>query len=140
MKHVLVVSSRGGHLRQAQALSSALQGYHVTQIIAGERCDTLVPDCNARTPLRALVALLRLAVLMARCRPDVVISTGALPGALAIMVGRVIGARTIWIDSVANAERMSLSGRCVRPFAELWLTQWPSVARATGARYAGSVL
>jgi len=55
-------------------------------------------------------------------------------------VGYFFGARTIWIDSIANTERMSLSGRLSRPFAQLWLTQWPEVSDRTGATYVGAVL
>ena len=75
-----------------------------------------------------------------RFKPDVVISTGALPGVIAIAVGRAMGSRTIWVDSVANAEEMSMSGNLARRFAHLWMTQWEHVAAANGAEYAGSVL
>jgi len=74
-------------------------------------------------------------MIMREVRPDVVVSTGALPGLMALIVGYVFGARTIWIDSIANTERMSLSGRLSRPFAQLWLTQWPEVSDRTGATY-----
>ena len=65
---------------------------------------------------------------------------GALPGVVALALGRAMGARTVWIDSVANAAEMSLSGRLARRVAHLWLTQWEHVARDSGAEYAGSVL
>jgi hypothetical protein len=52
----------------------------------------------------------------------------------------MLGARTIWVDSVANAEEMSMSGKLARRFAHLWLSQWEHVAGAEGAEYAGAVL
>lgn len=73
-------------------------------------------------------------------RPDVVISTGALPGFLGVLLGKWLGARTIWVDSLANVEELSMSGRRVGAFADLWLTQWPELERPGGPRYAGSVL
>ena len=70
----------------------------------------------------------------------VVISTGAAPGFFGLAFGKLLGARTIWIDSMANVEELSLSGRQVRRFADLWLTQWPHLARPDGPRYEGGVV
>jgi UDP-N-acetylglucosamine:LPS N-acetylglucosamine transferase len=100
----------------------------------------VVPDCNRDAPLRMLAAALRVGAHLLRHRPHVVISTGALPGVIALALGRLLGARTIWIDSIANAEEMSMSGRLARRVAHLWLSQWPHVAEAEGATYAGAVL
>ena len=99
-----------------------------------------MPDCNADAPLRALACAARMGVLMLRLRPHVVVTTGALPGLIALALARPLGARTIWVDSVANAEEMSASGRMARRFATHRLSQWPAVAEAEGATYAGSVL
>ena len=73
-------------------------------------------------------------------RPDVVISSGAAPGLIAIMLGKMVGAKTIWIDSIANAEELSLSGKKAGAFADLWLTQWPNLVQPTGPQYQGRVL
>lgn len=100
----------------------------------------LVTDCNRNEKWAIVRSFLSLLVLLARLRPHVVVTTGALPGLLAIMIGRAFGARTVWIDSIANAEEMSLAGLSARRFADLWLTQWAHVAAATGAEHAGSVL
>ena len=78
--------------------------------------------------------------LVLRRRPHVVISTGALPGVIALAFGRMTGAETVWIDSVANAEEMSMLGRLARRFATHWLSQWEHVAEAEGAEFIGSVL
>jgi hypothetical protein len=75
-----------------------------------------------------------------RTRPDVVVSTGAAPGYFALRIGKILGARTVWIDSIANAEALSRTGTLVRPWADLWLTQWPHLAADGGPAYAGSVL
>ena len=57
-----------------------------------------------------------------------------------VFFGRLLGARTIWVDSIANADELSLSGRKAGRFAHLWLTQWPELARAQGPHYQGAVL
>ena len=78
--------------------------------------------------------------LLLRERPDVVVSTGALPGFFAVVLGRMLGAKTIWLDSLANVEELSMSGQKVARWADLWLTQWPTLAKPEGPEYAGSVL
>ena len=86
-----------------------------------------------------MVLGLQLLWVLIRVRPHVVVSTGAAPGCLAILMGRVLGARTIWLDSIANVEAVSMSGRLVRRAAGLWLTQWPHLAVDEGPEFAGRV-
>jgi UDP-N-acetylglucosamine:LPS N-acetylglucosamine transferase len=99
-----------------------------------------VPDVTRWDRLglvRCAAAVLR--VLLAE-RPDVVISTGALPGFFAIVLGKLLGRRTIWVDSIANVAELSMSGSTVGPFADMWLTQWRELARPRGPRFEGAVL
>ena len=87
--------------------------------------------------VRSAAAIL---ILLLRERPDVVISTGAAPGYFGVRLGKWLGARAVWVDSVANAEEPSMSGEKSGGFVDLWLTQWPHLAREGGPRYLGSVL
>lgn len=147
-RKVLAVASAGGHWQQLLRILAPLDQLDVHYLTtlaglpeqAGITRAGIVPDCNRNRPLRSLVSAAAILSVVLRHRPDVVISTGALPGVIALACGKLIGARTIWVDSVANAEEMSMSGRQARRFADLWLTQWEHVARQTGAEYAGSVL
>ena len=68
------------------------------------------------------------------------VSTGAAPGMLAITLAKLLcRSRTVWIDTVAHTEGMTLSGRLVRPMADAWLVQWPHLAKPGGPEYWGSV-
>jgi len=73
-------------------------------------------------------------------RPDIVLSTGASCGFFAVFFGKISGAKTIWLDSIANAKTLSLSGKWAGRYADLWLTQWPHLAKSQGPYYAGGVL
>ena len=144
-RKVLAVSSGGGHWVQLLRLSSAFRGLEVVfattdqmyaEEVPGHRLH-VIPDAtrwDRGAVLRLAWAVTRIVVLE---RPDVVISTGAAPGVFSMIVGRILGARTIWVESAANVERLSLSGRLVRPFAALRLTQWPHLTRTGGPHYAG---
>ncbi len=147
-KRVLAIASGGGHWQQLMLLRPAFEAAEVMYVTTlpgladqfGASPSVLVPDANRNEPVAVLRVALALFWLMLRWRPNAVISTGALPGVIALALGRLLGARTVWVDSVANAEAMSLSGRIARRFADEWLSQWPHVAAAEGATYAGSVL
>lgn len=78
--------------------------------------------------------------LMFRLRPQVVVTTGAAPGFAALVFGKIIGARTVWVDSIANSETLSTSGARVRRWADVWLTQWEHLAADDGPQYWGAVL
>ena len=97
-------------------------------------------DATRWNKLRLLLMSVQVVVLLLRERPDVVVTTGAAPGVVGLRFGKWLGARTVWIDSLANAEEMSLSGQKVRAFADLWLTQWEALARPEGPQYLGAVL
>jgi hypothetical protein len=145
---VLAVASGGGHWDQMMVLRPAFDGFSVRY--ATTRGDfaardgivdvMLLPDSNRFHPFHALRSLIAAVNIVARTRPDVVISTGALPGLCCLALGRMIGARTIWVDSFANAERLSMSGRYARWFATRYLTQWEHLTTAKGPYYEGSLL
>jgi hypothetical protein len=57
------------------------------------------------------------------------------------VLGKMSGAKVVWIDSITNTERLSLSGRLVRPFADLLLTQWQELAeKYPRVEYAGQII
>jgi len=99
-----------------------------------------VTDANLSRKTQLLRQLAEVFLVVLRHRPDVIISTGAAPGYFALRFGKLFGARTIWIDSMANAEQLSKSGKEVRKHADLWLTQWEHLARSEGPHFIGRVL
>jgi UDP-N-acetylglucosamine:LPS N-acetylglucosamine transferase len=145
---VLAVCSQGGHLEQ---MIKILSGF--TQVDNIQLCTTAqlngiprikkyhsVKDCNRDKPLQTMVCLIQLLFLIIKLRPAVVISTGAAPGLIALLWGKVFGAKTVWIESIANAEKLSMSGDIALKFVDVCLTQWPHLAGDNGPKYLGSVL
>ena len=144
---VLALSSGGGHWIQLLRLRPAFDGpstvYASTRPsnchdVHGRRFRT-VPDANRDQRLRSIWCALRIAALVVAERPNAIVSTGALPGYLALRIGKLVGARTIWIDSVANADELSMAGQKIGKHADLWLTQWEHLADTKGPHYFGSV-
>lgn len=145
---VLAIASGGGHWVQLLRLRPAFEGCDVVFATAKEGYRSDVGDADFRVIVDAnrsnKIGLLRSAwsifSLLRRERPDVVISTGAAPGFFALKMGRMMGIKTIWVDSIANAEELSMSGDKAGTCADLWLTQWAHLARENRPAHMGNVL
>jgi len=96
-------------------------------------------DASRRDWWRFFGASLDMARIVLTVRPDVIVTTGAMPPLAALVLGRMIGAKTLWIDSVANSERLSSSGRLASALAHRSVTQWSELA-TDDVPYWGSVL
>ena len=147
-KRVLAIASGGGHWQQLLRLRPAFEKQRAIYMTTDPAfavdvpgCDMfVVTDANRDKPLKLIRSAFEVLSRVVRVRPDVVISTGAAPGVFGIIFGRMVGARTIWIDSIANAETVSLSGRIALKFAHVVLTQWPHLALPGGPAHQGSIL
>ena len=145
---VVALSSGGGHWVQLLRLRPAFENTNLifATVHEGYRAD--VPGCEFRIihdgNRSQKIALLRSAAsilfLLFVERPDVVISTGAAPGYFAVRFGKLLRMKTIWVDSIANAEELSMSGQKAGICTDLWLTQWPNLAKEGGPTYLGNVL
>lgn len=154
---IVAVASAGGHWVQLMRLRAAWAGCDVTYMTTDsgqaevlrklalqeglpEPKFRVIVEGNLWQKHRLAYMLLQMLVHMLLLRPDAVISTGAAPGYFALRIGKILGARTVWIDSIANAGEMSRSGRRIEKYADLWLTQWPHLAGPNGPQFLGSVL
>jgi len=143
---VLAISSAGGHWVQLQRLRSAWDGCDIVYVTTkqGYREDLVqdakergqseprfyrVVDANRWQKFRLLRQLSGILAILLKERPDVIVSTGAAAGYFALRFGKFLGARTIWLDSIANAETMSLSGLKAQGCADMWLTQWEHISK-----------
>jgi UDP-N-acetylglucosamine:LPS N-acetylglucosamine transferase len=147
---VCVSASSGGHLTQLLKVSKSWEQhdcFYVSSLpVVAEKLEKLgktyiVGECNRKHPLEAFRVMLRCFKIVWDERPDVVISTGAAPGVLVCFSGKILGAKIVWLDSLANVKRLSMSGRMIRPFADMILTQWPELAdKYSNVEYVGSVI
>jgi len=148
-KRILAVSSSGGHWLQLLRLRSTFEGFDLAFATTNpgnadearpHRCH-VIADANRKSLHRLPLVVGSVRRVLAAERPDTIVTTGALPGLVALALGKSLyGARTIWIDSIANAERVSGSGVYAARFADLCLTQWPHLSREKGPDYWGALL
>ena len=148
-KRVLVIASSGGHWVQMRRLRPAFADFEVAyaSVYPDYAVDVLgykyytVKDITRLSLFNIFILVPQFVRILHKERPDVVITTGSMPGLVGIAVAKLLTrAKTVWIDSIANCECMSSSGKQARLFADEWLTQWPQLSGPDGPGYWGSVL
>lgn len=98
-------------------------------------------ECNRDRPLRIVLVALRALWFALRERPTALVTTGSLPVAIACLWCKLLGTKIVWIDSIANTEELSMSGKLMRRVADLFLTQWPGVAdKYDDVEFAGQIV
>ncbi len=160
---LLVVLGEGGHTRQMLQLLDQLSlpvEYHY--LIAAEdqlsegkirlpgpvyrvgRPRSKVKGHTDSLPVaawRTLHSLVQLVPILRRVRPQAVLANGPSVAVPAALLGKLLGARIIYVESASRVQRMSTSGRLVYPFADLFIVQWPALqVRYRKAIYAGRLL
>lgn len=152
---MLLVCSTGGHLLQLVALRDAWEGFtrvwvtfdksDARSLLADERVTFAHGPTNRNFGLLAVRNLVRNGVLALRLvravRPKVVLTTGAGVAVPFAWVGRLLGARVVYVESLTRIDHPSLSCRLIAPVATRIYAQWPELTRAVPrARYLGSVV
>ena len=120
MKKVLAVASIGGHWIQLLRIARSLETYYeVVYMSTHPKCGTMVGDRRFYTIMdfsrwnawKMIPCAFKILAFLVREHPSAIITTGAAPGLLTVIIGRMIGIKTIWVDSVANVNKMSACGR-----------------------------
>lgn len=134
---VFAVASIGGHWVQLLRIAKALEKeFDVVYMSTHEKCATMVEgrvyysmnDFSRWDFYKMFSELLHSIYIICKEKPSIVITTGAAPGLVCLFAAKICGIRTVWIDSIANVEHISFSGRIASKFASRIYTQWPSLA------------
>lgn len=148
---VLAIASPGGHWIQLNIILEKLidsKEYEVIYVSAGKDLKEKVApakyysvvDANSQTKFKLIVLALQLFFILLKERPKALISTGAALGAISLLIAHKIGVFTVWIDSIANIEHISKSGKIVLNHSDVFLSQWEKFSKHEKINYKGSVL
>ena len=99
----------------------------------------LLEDFSRWNAYKIFPATIRAWSILRKEKSDIVITTGAAPGLIITFVAWLQRKETIWIDSIANVEKLSLCGRIAKLFVSRIYTQWPKLATKR-IIYSGNVL
>lgn len=148
---VLAISSPGGHWIQLNKICNNLEdkfdvvyatpgAQYKSSTQEGGRKIYAITDASADSKLNLIPVSFQLLWILIKERPNTIISTGAAPGVMAILLGKFLPIKTIWVDSIANVKTLSRSGKMVKKHANLVITQWEDLSDDKNVLYRGSVL
>lgn len=146
-KHLKIcfTCSAGGHLKQALTIINSINyekylvtydAPHINKIM--ENIKTYVVTHPKRNPFLIIRNSFESIKLLLKEKPQVVISTGADVAVPTCILGKLMGARLIFIESGGQVYTPSLTGRIIYPFADLFIVQWkPALQNFPRAIYGG---
>ncbi|HEX6915879.1 MAG TPA: oligosaccharide biosynthesis protein Alg14 [Chitinophagaceae bacterium] len=144
---VLAIASGGGHWIELLRLQPAFEDHELVYMSTSERFAATVPgneyhtipDFSRWNKLKMLSIGWKIYRKIASIQPDLIVTTGAAPGVIALVIGKLLGAKTVWVESMCHAQKISLSGRLVKWFADRVYTQWEHLA-GPKLVYAGNIM
>jgi UDP-N-acetylglucosamine:LPS N-acetylglucosamine transferase len=99
--------------------------------------DTSAPLAALRTVLTAFQAL---SVLL-RVRPKAILSTGPAIAVPVAILGKLLGARVIFVETGSRIRTVSMTGKIMYRWADLYFVQWPQLKeKLPRAIYAGRLI
>lgn len=160
---ILVVLGEGGHTRQILRLLDQLGSdfdYHYLLADKDRLSEAKIrqpgPVYRIRRPRsklegrtdpplvsawQTLRSLAELWPILRRARPDVILANGPSLAVPAALLGKLLGARIIWVETASRVYDISASARLVYRFADLFFVQWPQLQeKYPKAIYAGRLV
>lgn len=143
MKKVLFIASTGGHLSEILKLNKVMEKYE--SYLITEKTDTtkdLIVDnikkidyliYGTKSHLSYIYKFpyncIKSFILFLKIKPDVIITTGAHTGVPMCYIGKIFRKKIIYIETLANIDTKTLSGKLVYPIADLFVVQWESMLK-----------
>ena len=145
-----LVCSHGGHLTETLQLLEALEGHDVFFVtyhsLRDEEVESIAAayftDNIGTNPWQLLKATVWAWAILRQERPEVLVSLGAEIALPFFYWAKLLGIKTIFIESWCRIEALSKTGRLVyRVVDEFWV-QWPQLVRVcdSKAEFHGAVI
>ena len=144
MKKVLFISSTGGHLSELMQLKSMFDKYDFHIITEKTKSNMYLKDkypkrvnylvygtrSNMLTyPFKLLYNCFKSLFFYLKVRPKVIITTGAHSVGPMCCIGKIFGSKIVYIETFANSETKSVTGKLVYKFADLFIVQWEDMLK-----------
>ena len=158
MKNIAIVTSKGGHLGQMQLLFNK-------DVIRDNNCILITEDLEPNVkhksflgnyttyffkkdillrlnPINYLITLFKLINLFRKERIDIIFTNGSQLSIPAVIAGRMLGIKTVFIDTVIRVKTPNWSAKASYPFADLFWVQHEQMAKKYGkrAKYVGGIV
>ena len=143
-KRVLFIASTGGHLNELLQLSPMFKELDYHLITEKTKSNMYLKDKYKNKvnyliygtkhhmltyPFKLLANCFISLYLYLKIHPDYIITTGVHTAGPMCMLGRLFGSRVIFIETFANKETKTLTGKLIYKFANLFVVQWNTMLK-----------
>ena len=149
---ICLVCGGGGHLSELLQLKEAFVEHETFYVTYLAETTKSLPNayylhysdsaginvCNFLNFLRAFAEAF---LILHREKPQVIFSTGDGIAIPPCYVGKLLGAKVAYVETLAKFKRLSITGKALYPIADLFLVQWDSLAeKYKKAQFWGKVI
>lgn len=143
-KNVLFISSTGGHLNELMQLSPMFENYNYHIITEKTKSNLTLKekykgkigylvygtkDHILSYPFKLLYNCFKSLYYYLKFHPDYIITTGAHTAGPICCIGKIFGSRIIYIETFANINTKTVTGKLLYPIADKFIIQWPSLKK-----------
>ena len=147
---IAFAASAGGHLTQIQTI--------FTKDVIGGNEHIVLTEKNSKTknlpgknyffkplvynPIDYFLAVIKYVRIFQKEKVGLVITTGAEIGIPAMIAGKLLGIRTVFIDTIIRVKTPTLTGKICYPFSDIFLVQNKGMEKCYGrrAKYVGGII
>ena len=154
-KKVLFISSTGGHLNELLQLSPLFEKYDYHIITEKDESTKSLKDkygekimylpYGTRQKLFRYIFIytylcFKTIYLYFKLRPKYIVTTGTHTAGPMCYLGKLFGSKIIYIETFANRNRKTATGRLIYPIADLFIVQWEELLKLyPKAVYGGAI-
>ncbi len=155
MKKVLFISSTGGHFNELMQLAPLFKKYDYHIITEKDKTNTYLKEkygkrisylpYGTRSKIISYIfkyfyLCLKTVVLYIKIRPKYIVTTGTHTAGPMCYLGKIFGSKIIYIETYANRNSKTATGKLVYPIADLFIVQWEDMLKLyPKAVYGGSI-
>lgn len=151
---IFLECGKGGHLDEMKGIIKAFEGHELIFVVVRAETtkdlgklakvyyfrDTIGPKMIHVIINMFLIAPFLMKILLKE-RPDVIVSTGGDATCPLCFLGKSLGIKIIYVESLARVTDLSGNGKVMYHIADLFLVQWEGLLRKyKKAQYWGNIL
>lgn len=156
MKKVMFISSTGGHFNELMKLEPLFKNYKVTVVTESSSNKKKLKNEYRKYNIHFLLKkskykIVSLFNLFINCfislfyflkyRPKYIVTTGAHTAGPMCCIGKIFRSKIIFIETMANINTPTKTGRIIYKFADLFIVQWEEMLKVyPNAVYGGWII
>ena len=154
-KKVMFISSSGGHFNELMQLKKIFNDYDYSIVVENSKSNESLKEKYKDKihfllygtrfhpliyPFKLIANCFISLYLYIKIKPKYIVTTGAHTAGPMCCIGKIFGSKIIFIESFANINTKTVTGKLIYKFADLFIVQWRSMLNIyPNAKYGGGI-